>query len=225
MTKFFMTMAYKGIDLFDEDQLEKLIVRAPWIQWVAVDGEVRALITREADTPIRAALDAVENIRRVVPQARFVRMVEDLVSISDIGRRVGVNRETVRFWVSGKRGPGGFPRPRDVVGGNIQVWDWASVALWLCRNYAFGDERRPLLTEEIYAVQSAIHTFMRADRPWATTTNWDSGPHVRERALHSPEVALLRARSKMISGFGRFVEREGVSIETRSTLDLLKAAE
>ena len=50
--------------------------------------------------------------------------------MSDIARRVGRTRESVRLLVDGKRGPGGFPAPLGVVGEGIRVWPWSVVLEW-----------------------------------------------------------------------------------------------
>jgi DNA-binding transcriptional regulator YiaG len=153
-------LAYAGIDLDDENVINDL-AQIPWIHWATFAGESQAIVVREASTPVRAALDAVEAIRAAAPQAEFHHVVDDLVSIPDIARRMGVNRETVRTWVTGARGPGGFPRPRSVIGGNIQVWDWGTVAEWLEAEAGYSDGRRPLSTQQVCAIQAAIEKHLK----------------------------------------------------------------
>ena len=50
--------------------------------------------------------------------------------MSDIARRAGRTRESVRLLVDGKRGPGGFPPPLGIVGEGIRVWPWSVVLEW-----------------------------------------------------------------------------------------------
>jgi predicted DNA-binding transcriptional regulator AlpA len=54
-------------------------------------------------------------------------MADELVSGAEIGRRLGVSRETVRKWA--KQPTKGFPEPLARVGRSV-VWNWAQVARW-----------------------------------------------------------------------------------------------
>ncbi|MGA3220011.1 MAG: hypothetical protein ABSE77_13190 [Acidimicrobiales bacterium] len=65
-----------------------------------------------------------------MPAAVPLRVDQDLVSVSDIARRVGRTRESVRLLVDGKRGPGRFPPPIGVVGDGTRVWPWSVVLEW-----------------------------------------------------------------------------------------------
>jgi hypothetical protein len=200
---YLVTLEYSGVDLHDDDQLEALAVAASWIHWVRIDGETRALITADGESPTRVALDAINLIRKVVPDAIPVRVVHDLVAIPDIARRIGVNRETVRTWFKGTRGPGGFPRPRGAVGDHMQIWDWGAVNEWLRANLALGDDRKILTTEENVVVQLAIDDYLRADKPWCSTTiyvDWD-----RQSTETATVEVATRSQSPIPQRSGEFV--------------------
>jgi hypothetical protein len=62
----------------------------------------------------------------------------DLVNTTEIADRIGRTRQTVRQYVDGLRGPGGFPAPLGVPGG-VRVWDWGSVNEWLREFEESGD--------------------------------------------------------------------------------------
>src|SRR3546814_3656603 len=64
-----------------------------------------------------------------------MRLVNPLVTISDIADEVGVNRQAGRNWALGTR-QSGFPRPLAVVGDGVRVWRQADVDEWL--NVAVG---------------------------------------------------------------------------------------
>ena len=81
--------------------------------------------------PAAAVAQLVERVTKAVPAAVPLRVDQDLVSVSDIARRVGRTRESVRLLVDAKRGPGGFPPPHGVVGEGIRVWPWSVVREWL----------------------------------------------------------------------------------------------
>jgi hypothetical protein len=72
----------------------------------------------------------VERVSKAAPTAVPLRVDQDLVSVSDIARRLRRSRESVRLLVDAKRGPGGFPPPVGVVGDGIKVWPWSVVLEW-----------------------------------------------------------------------------------------------
>jgi hypothetical protein len=89
---------------------------------------VRAKV--RAPGPAAAVSQLVERVTKAVPAAVPLRVDPDLVSVSDIARRVGRTRESVRLLIDGKRGPGSFPAPLGVVGEGIKVWPWSVVLEW-----------------------------------------------------------------------------------------------
>lgn len=91
-----------------------------------------------ADGPsaVDAAMSAVHGLRSAGVVVR--RMVEDLVTRSDIARRAGVTPQAVGAWVRGDRHAGdAFPNPFSWVGGG--VWLWGDVDRWLQRVVELGD--------------------------------------------------------------------------------------
>ena len=82
---------------------------------------------RQADSFLEAVLDAVNEV--VVLGFEPVAVEDELVSMAGIAERCGRTRQSVSMLVSGRRGPGGFPRP---VAGNVRspLWHWADVAAW-----------------------------------------------------------------------------------------------
>jgi hypothetical protein len=93
-------------------------------------GVTTVRATLRAPGPAAAVSALVERVTKAVPAAVPLRVDQDLVSVSDIAQRIGRTRESVRLLVDGKRGPGSFPPPIGVVGGDIRVWPWAVVLEW-----------------------------------------------------------------------------------------------
>ncbi len=58
----------------------------------------------------------------------------DLVTQADIARRVGRSRQLVHQYITGERGPGGFPPPVCHVSDESPLWTWCEVAYWLWQN-------------------------------------------------------------------------------------------
>jgi hypothetical protein len=95
-----------------------------------------------------AAVSRLEKcVIKAVPAAVPLRVDQDLVSVSDIARRTGRTRESVRLLVDGKRGPGGFPVPLGVVGEGTRVWTWSVVLEWFDQALGADLGERGLLPE------------------------------------------------------------------------------
>lgn len=189
MTTFRFTLAFRGVDPWDDDQIEALAKRLPRVHWGTVNGEVHATAFADATTGMRAVLETVDAIKAVVAAARPLYVIEDFVSVSDIAQRTGMNRETVRLWSLGERGPGGFPRSRGTVGKGIRIWDWASVSSWLRRHYELGDAESHLSASEIarlndiFAVESRSSSSETVVRRVAVSPSrrgcWSGGKQAR----------------------------------------------
>lgn len=54
----------------------------------------------------------------------------DIVSLSEIARRVNRTRESIRLLAKGDRGDGSFPLPISGVDESKQLWSWIEVANW-----------------------------------------------------------------------------------------------
>ncbi len=65
---------------------------------------------REATDALSAVVSAVEQIEKAGFVATSVG--EDLVTVADIAERAGRSQQAVSAWVTGARGPGGFPASR-----------------------------------------------------------------------------------------------------------------
>jgi len=96
------------------------------------DGTVFLDFDREAESLEAAIVTAIRDVRRAKTSAVVTRVEpDDLVSQAEIARRLGQSRESVRKYVLGVRGPGGFPAPVAGVKGTSALWRWSEVARWL----------------------------------------------------------------------------------------------
>lgn len=121
-------------DLRDDDLGEAIATSFGYLAWTQVDGVTVATAFVEED-PEHQICDLSHRLAHSPLGVRVSRVHPELVSITDIAARVDMSRETVRLWVHGKRGPGGFPPPEATIGGDarggIKVWDWPRVNTWL----------------------------------------------------------------------------------------------
>lgn len=82
-----------------------------------------------------AVLSAIRDVSGSNPGVRVERIEpDDVVGMSEIARRLGRTRESVRLLWCGKRGPGGFPAPVSSVRSSSPLWSWAEVVQWLSGN-------------------------------------------------------------------------------------------
>lgn len=157
MTTYRFVVVFEGIDVWDLDVVDALAEALPNMHWGSADGEVHAYVVASGHTAAAAVLEAVASVQRVVGRhAKAARVLDDLVSTSDIASRTGVSRETVRLWANGERGVGDFPRHRATVGNGIKVWDWAPVNAWLREHYALGDPEDSLSSFEVAHINEQL---------------------------------------------------------------------
>ena len=78
---------------------------------------------------------AIENVRSAGIGADVLRVDYcNLVTQSDIARRIGRSRQVVNQYIIGERGPGGFPPPACTLTEKVPLWLWCEVAYWLWQN-------------------------------------------------------------------------------------------
>ena len=102
---------------------------------ISADGRAVLHVMRETTTLTEAIVTVVDDITRAGFQAVGIDS-EDLVVLSEIGKRTGRTRESVRLLATGRRGPGGFPAP--VADGKRPLYSWAAVREWFRDHY--GDD-------------------------------------------------------------------------------------
>lgn len=95
-------------------------------------GVWHAIFERQAPSFAEAILSAIKSVEGASVGLTVERVDTDdaEVSTGQIAERLGVSRETVRLWATGKSGPTGFPPPVANVG-RTPVYRWADVAAWL----------------------------------------------------------------------------------------------
>jgi len=110
---------------------------------------------------IIGAINAVRNaVRNAGIGAEVLRVDEcDLVTPSEIARRIGRTRQLIHQYMNGTRGPGGFPPPECHLTDNAPLWTWCAVSYWLVQN----DLLRPEVGWNAEVVE-AINNFLESER-------------------------------------------------------------
>lgn len=148
MTTYRVLITYTQIDTEDLDVLEAIAATAPDAYFGSVDGVEHVDAVIDATTATDAVEQLVQAIHDAAPDAEPHEVRLSLVTVSDIAAGVGLNREAVRLWTTGKRGPGGFPAPMDTVGDRVKVWAASEVWHWLVTHSLPTDDARPLSLQE-----------------------------------------------------------------------------
>lgn len=86
------------------------------------------MFAREADDAFQAVISAIEDV--TAAGMNVTSATEDLVVTDEIAERAKVTPTAVRYWISGERGPGGFPEPKARRPRN-SLYSWAEVSAWL----------------------------------------------------------------------------------------------
>ncbi|MCC6230528.1 MAG: hypothetical protein IT432_15045 [Phycisphaerales bacterium] len=82
-----------------------------------------------------AILSAIRDVQKSGTSAKVLRVDEcNLVTQSDIARRINRTRQLVHQYISGERGPGGFPPPECHLSDRAPLWPWCAVSYWLVQN-------------------------------------------------------------------------------------------
>jgi hypothetical protein len=98
-------------------------------------GRLFLTFSRTAASLREAIVSAVLAINGCGLGLRVLRVdVCNLVTQSDIARKIGRSRQLVHQYMIGVRGPGGFPPPACNITENAPLWYWCEVAYWLWSN-------------------------------------------------------------------------------------------
>ena len=91
--------------------------------------------SRSAKSLQDAILTAIRDVQRAGVKAQVLRVDEcNLVTASDIARRIDRTRQLVHQYMTGERGPGGFPPPECHLADHKPLWAWCAVSYWLVQN-------------------------------------------------------------------------------------------
>ncbi len=104
-------------------------------------GRVYLTFARVAPSFKEAVLSAIRDVERAWPGGTVLQVDGcDLVTQAEIARRIGRTRQLVHQYVSGVRGPGGFPPPVTHGADEAPLWLWHAVARWLRQHDMISDE-------------------------------------------------------------------------------------
>ncbi len=98
-------------------------------------GFIYMEFSRTANSLKDAILSAIRDVRKAGVGADVWRVDEcNLVTQAEIARRIDRSRQLVHQYMTGKRGPGGFPAPECNLTDGQPLWAWCAVSYWLWQN-------------------------------------------------------------------------------------------
>jgi hypothetical protein len=99
--------------------------------------------SRTAPTLKDALLSAINDVKKANVGAEVIRIdICNLVTQAEIAKKIGRTRQLVHQFVSGERGPGGFPSPVCNISDDADspLWYWCEVAYWLYESSMITEE-------------------------------------------------------------------------------------
>lgn len=91
--------------------------------------------SRTAPSLQDAMLSAIADVHKAKIGGEVLRVDDcNLVTAADIARRINRSRQLVNQYMTGVRGPGGFPPPECHLSDRSPLWAWCAVSHWLVEN-------------------------------------------------------------------------------------------
>lgn len=141
-TEFDFTLLLDGVDRITPDVEDALFTAGCDDATISLRfGRVYLTFSRSAVSLKDAIISAIKNVRESGIDATVLRVDQcDLVTQSEIARRIHRSRQLVNQYINGGRGPGGFPAPACNVTEGTPLWYWCEVAFWLWENNIIKEE-------------------------------------------------------------------------------------
>ena len=105
------------------------------------NGAVYLEFDREANSLEDAVISAIKDIRSATIDVDVASVApENLVTESEVAKRLNVSRQTVSLWIKGERREG-FPPPVMRLSEKSPLWQWNDVVIWLFENKIIDDRK------------------------------------------------------------------------------------
>jgi hypothetical protein len=107
-----------------------------------INGVVYLDFYRESFSFEEAVISAIKQVESILPDTKVIQVTPDnLVSGSEISKRLNLTRQTISLWVKGKkRNKIPFPVPvMKLSSEKSPLWKWSDVCRWLYSNQVIKD--------------------------------------------------------------------------------------
>ena len=120
--------------------------------------------SRRARSLQDAIVSAIHNVQKAGIGAQVLRVDEsNLVTAAEISRRIQRSRQLVHQYMTGQRGPGGFPPPECHLIEGSPLWAWRAVSYWLVQNSLLRPEES-WNAEVVEAINQVLESARRRQR-------------------------------------------------------------
>jgi len=117
--------------------------------------------SRSANSLREAIITAVRDVLRSGLPVQILRVDDcNLVTASDIARRIERSRQLVHQYMRGQRGPGGFPPPVCRLSEHAPLWEWCAVSYWLAQSNLLRPQES-LNAEVVDAINTVLEERLR----------------------------------------------------------------
>jgi hypothetical protein len=133
------------------------------------NGTVYLDFDRKANSFEQAVLSAIRDVENASIKAVVINVApEDMVTESEIAKRLLINRQTVSLWIKGERRQS-FPKPTMKLADKSPFWKWREVVKWLFDNKVIGtiseeDVKNALFLETLNIVLEERDTVIKEAR-------------------------------------------------------------
>lgn len=103
-------------------------------------GRIALRFTREAESAKRAIVSALEDVKKVIPEAELIEAGPDFVGLTDVAEMLGVSRQNMRKLMLTHTAS--FPAP--IHEGSAAVWHLEPVLQWLRGRADYAIEQRQI---------------------------------------------------------------------------------
>lgn len=130
-------------------------------------GTVYLDFDREATSLEDAVVSAIKDVESSSVKAVVASVApEDLVTESEIAKRLETNRQKISLWIQGAR-RSAFPKPVMKLSGRSPLWKWFDIVTWLYENNIISEKEKVVnaeFVEDINAVLEERNTKIKKAR-------------------------------------------------------------
>lgn len=150
MNNYEFTLVLANIHDFDEQLVNRIFeVGCDDASLLTRNGVVYLDFDREAASFSEAVWSAIRQVESIAQPKIRVDSIQpdDLVTVSEIARRIQKSREYVRLLINGERGTGNFPLPISGMSQKSMIWSWLRVSQWLFKHDLVSEEQVAIAQE------------------------------------------------------------------------------
>ena len=124
-------------------------------------GRIALRFTREAECAKRAIISALEDVKKIIPEAKLIEVGPDFVGLTDVAEMLGVSRQNMRKLMLTHAAS--FPVP--IHEGSAAVWHLEPVLRWLGARGDYAIEQRQIDVAQMAMQVNLVREVGRLELP------------------------------------------------------------